>query len=41
MSQCFDAIFPSPSEKVTRLFVVGDNDIGGEGPDLMTEETLR
>ncbi len=38
--QCLENIFPLSSIKTKRIIVYGDNDIGGEGRDFMTEETV-
>lgn len=37
--ECFRAIFPIPTG-VERIVLYGDNDIGGEGRDVMNEEVL-
>lgn len=38
--QCLKNIFPLPSSRVKFLVAFGDNDIGGEGRDKMTEQVV-
>lgn len=38
--QCLQNIFPAPSPRVKFLIAFGDNDVGGEGRDRMTDRVL-
>ncbi len=43
LSQCLEDIYPifSSSEKDQFIVTMGDNDLGGEGRDLMTQTVYR
>ena len=36
--QCLEKIFPISNPDIRLLVIFGDNDIGGEGKDYMTDE---
>ena len=38
--QCLESVFPSGSSRAKFLVTFGDNDVGGEGRDRMTEQVL-
>ena len=39
--QCLNKVFPLPATGVKLIAAFGDNDIGGEGKDIMNDEALR